>query len=683
MSAQAQSAPRIASVQPDPLVGSLDWKQLTIQGRGFEEGFAVRLHAEGVVDTVVEAPDRLTYVDPQTVRVRAVFGNEASEWAVQIIHPDSARSNAYPFSIEAPAPQIEVVRPLRRSQDGQAFKVTVQGPTLTSYSTVRWNGENLPTTPIKSSQDPNAVTIGLEATVSPDMVEGPGENAITVHTPPPGGGASPPTFFTVTTQPFYQTTWFYLGVVGIIVVAGLGLHWFRLKRVRERALERKVRERTEALRREKQKTEEQAERLKALDEARRHLFEDLSHELRTPLTMISTPLHTVLTDIDDALPEDALELLEAAHRNSKKLEELVDQVLELSRLETGDLSLETRPGDLVAFARETVRSFEPMAEQNNVQLRFRADPEQIPSNFDPEKLRSVLGNLIENALQRTPEGGKVLVRGERPDTETVTLHVSDTGPGIPDDEISDLFDRFQRREASDQHRSHVSSLGLSLAKELAELHGGTIEVESEPGLVSTFTLRLPIQEPEGKQGASSDERPSEEGRAETATVSFRRNRGRDPKENDPEGESSPNETPAGSSEDDRATILVVEDNPDMRTYLRNQLSDTYRIQEAQDGTDALETARAEPPDLILSDVMMPEMDGVELCRRIRNDDALRDVPVLLLTAKAGEEAEVKGLDAGADAGLFTAFRWLSLVLTTGSVVYGGATFFRDVYPTVQ
>ena len=209
LAAQDSSAPRITSVRPDPVVGSIDWKRLTVHGRGFEEGFAVRLRSKGVVDTTIEARDRLTYVDSQTVQVRAVFGTAASEWSVQVINPDRGASALYAFGVEPPVPQIEVLRPLQRTKDGDAFKVTIQGSTLTPYSTVQWNGEDLSTTPIKSSPKPNAITIGLEATVPASAIKDPGQNAITVHTPPPGGGTSPPTFFTVTAQPFYQTTWFY------------------------------------------------------------------------------------------------------------------------------------------------------------------------------------------------------------------------------------------------------------------------------------------------------------------------------------------------------------------------------------------------------------------------------------------------------------------------------------------
>ncbi|WP_233993586.1 hybrid sensor histidine kinase/response regulator transcription factor [Salinibacter altiplanensis] len=642
-----KTGPRISAVQPDPIVGSIDWRELTIQGGGFDEDFAVRLHAEDVVDTVIEAEDRLTYVDAQTVRVRAVFGTAASTWTVQVLHPDSVSSNVHTFRVEAPPPKIDVVRPLRRTQDGTSFKVTVQGATMTPSSTVRWNGNDLPTTPIKSSPKPNAITIGLEATVPPGRVEGPGQNAITVHTPPPGGGTSSPTFFTVAAQPFYQTTWFYVGLVGLVIVGGLGLHRLRVKHVREKELEQKVQRRTAALRKEKERTEKQARRLKELDEARRRLFEDLSHELRTPLTMISTPLRTVLADGDETPPDERQELLTAALRNAKRLEDLVDQVLKLSCAETGRLSLDPSPGDLVAFACETTRSFEPMAERNDVQLRFRTDPEQVPSVFDSEKLRSVLGNLLENALKYTPGGGKVLLHVKHPSEQTAVLRVSDTGPGIPEDEIPDLFDRFCRGTEAHDHQADGSGLGLSLANKLAELHGGSIEVESELGMGSTFSVRLPVQAPEAEPVDRARDEDSVEARADASVTPDENGElewGRARPETRRDAASN-GAAPAESS----PTLLVVEDNAETGTYLRGQLSDVYHVLEAQDGAEALDWVQAASPDLVLSDVMMPGMDGVELCRRVKSDDALCDVPVLLLTAKAGEDAEVEGLDAGADA----------------------------------
>jgi signal transduction histidine kinase/CheY-like chemotaxis protein len=641
--AQDPAKPRITTVQPNPVVGSIDWRHLTIQGRGFETGFAVRLHTD-VVESIITAQDRLTYVDSQTVKVRAVFGTGAAEWTAQVINPDSAASAPYTFHTEAPPPQIDVLRPLQEARDGESFTVTVQGAALAPYSTVRWNGEDLPTSPIKSSSKSNAITIGLEAEVPASMIEGPGQNAITVHTPPPGGGVSAPKFLTVTKQPFYRATWFYLVVMGVVGLIGGGLHWLRLKHVRQRELERKVERRTEALREEKEKSEQQAERLEALDEARSRLFTDLSHELRTPISMIASPLRTVLSDAEEELPKGARASLEVALQNAERLESLVDEVLHLSRLETGQLSLEPRPGDLVAFARAVVRSFEPMAEHQDLTLRFRTDSEEVPSVFDPDKLRSVLGNLLENALTYTSEGGKVLVQVGRADDEMAFFRVSDTGPGIPESARLHLFDRYRRGDdASDDHSDGLG-LGLALAKELTELHGGQIEVESERGMGSAFTVTLPLRDPEEHERGAPDDTVSVEELGEGAPVS--RTNGARP----PDRSSAPSQNgTAPSPEDSRPTLLVVEDNADVRAHLRHHLSSDYTIREAEEGEEALEAARADLPALILSDVMMPGMDGVELCRRLKADDELSDVPVVLLTAKTETEAEVEGLEAGADA----------------------------------
>jgi len=658
--AQGSSPPHIDSVRPNPVTGSIDLKHLTIRGRGFEEGFAVRLHSDGVVDTIIEAPKRLTYVDEKTVKVRAVFGNTASEWTAQVINPDSVASNAYMFRVEPPVPQIDVLRPLQRKDDGEAFEVVVRSSTLAPSSIVQWNGEDLPTTPIKSSPKSNAVIVGLKATVSPSAVKNPGRKALTVHTPPPGGGTSSPEFLTVAPQPFYQSVWFYLGGLGVLILVGVGGHWLRVRHIREQELEQKVRRRTEALREEKEKTEEQAERLQTLYEARRRLLRHVSHELRTPLTMISTPLRTVLDDMDATLPEDERELLDAALRNSKRLEDLVDQIEDLSQLESGHLSLEPRSGDLVAFVHEVTRSFELMAEQSGIELGVRAASDQLSWTFDAEKLRTVLENLIENALTFTPEGGTVLVRVHRAGDEAAVLRVSDTGPGIPEDDIRRLFERFYQGDGA-RRCSDGAGLGLALAKQLTELHGGTIQLESEFGFSTTFTVRLPRELEEKRATDSVGDRDGGAGRRATeglpvdgSGVERRATEGLpvDRSGEEHRGTERAAEAPAdeeSASSESSPTVLIVEHDADVRTYLSNQLSDTYRIQEAEEGAEALDLARAESPDLILSDVMMPGMGGIELCRRVKNDDALHDVPVILLTAKAGEDPEVKGFDAGADA----------------------------------
>jgi signal transduction histidine kinase/DNA-binding NarL/FixJ family response regulator len=604
--------------------------------------------------------------------VRATFGAKAAEWTVQVLSKDGRASNVDSFQVVAPEPRIDVMRPVE-STAGTGFTLTVYGSTLSPASVVRWNGEACPTTPIKSSEDPNALTVGLKATIPADAVTGTGRSEVRVYTRPPGGGLSPPKPVFVNPRAFYRTPWFFVFCIAGLVIVGVGFHRWRLKTLRQRELRHKVEERTRALREEKERTEEQAERLEAMDRARSRLFRDFSHELRTPLTMVTAPLRDAVEETDHGLPDDIRDSLRVALRNAERLETLVDRVLSLSRLETGRLSLDPQPGDLVGFARETTRAFEPMAERQGVQLRCRADPDALPSVFDPEKLRSVLGNLIENALEYTPEKGKVMVQAERASESVAALHVSDTGTGISDHEISDLFDRFHRGEAASASRPDGSGLGLALAKELTELHGGTIEVESEVGMGSTFTVKLPIREPEpeeidergdGTDGIDTPVGPSAgDGRRERSSLERRRS--------GDDGES-------GASDESSPTVLVVEDNADVRTYLRTQLSDAYCIQEVQDGEEALDTARADPPDLILSDVMMPGIDGLELCRRVKDDDALRDVPVVLLTAKVGEKAEVDGLNAGADAHVEKPFSMETLRARIQSLIESRAAL-RDQY----
>jgi len=357
------------------------------------------------------------------------------------------------------------------------------------------------------------------------------------------------------------------------------------------------------------------------------------------------------------------------------METLVDRVLDLSRLETGRLSLELCSGDLVAFAQETTRSFEPMAERHGVALHVRTDVDELPAAFDPDKLLSVLGNLIENALKFTPEGGKVLVRVERPDEDTAVVHVSDTGPGIPESERPHLFDRFHQGEAPADVRSDGSGLGLALVKELTELHGGNVEVESEVDMGTTFTVTLPLREPEEDAESGDADAPAEEAWANGHPVERQSGDQHAALQTERDGPVNGEET---SSPESRPTLLIVEDNAEVRTYLRNQLSDAYCIQEATDGEEALDRAQDESPDLILSDVMMPEMDGMELCRRIKSDDALRDVPILLLTAKAGEEAEIEGLSAGADAYVEKPFSMETLRARIQSLL-GTREALRDQY----
>lgn len=438
---------------------------------------------------------------------------------------------------------------------------------------------------------------------------------------------------------FYETWWFYLlcGGAGLLLLGGA--YTLRVRYLREQELEQKVRERTHELEAEKSKTEAQAEtlmeqaiRLRRHDRMKNQFFENVSHGLRTPLSMILEPIRSVLEQAEE-LDEGSRERLAIARRNARHLERRVDQLLDLATLEAGTETLELRQGDLVETIRETVRSFAPMAERNRIELNFEPDLERVVIAFDPEKVSTVVRNLLSNALKFTPEDGTVRVRVEETEKEAV-LRVRDTGAGIPEEEQPHLFERYYQVNDAEAHRHEGTGIGLALVKEFVELHEGVVEVESEPEFGTEFVVRLPkalSPAEEGEEGARAEEKEAPVFPDEQADA--------------PTGPERPDET---SEADENPTVLVVEDNADVRLLLRSQLSGEYRVVEAENGRAALERIEENPPDLVLSDVMMPEMDGLELCRRLRDNAETQDLPILLLTARAEETDQVEALDVGAD-----------------------------------
>ena len=370
--------------------------------------------------------------------------------------------------------------------------------------------------------------------------------------------------------------------------------------------------------------EAQAEQLRDLDRAKSRFFANLSHEFRTPLTLLLGPIETMLDRAE--APED-LRLLRGMQTQSRRLLRLVGQLLDLSKLDAGAVALHAQPGDLVAFLRRLTASFASLAEQRGVTLGFQAEDGRVDAAFDPEKLEQIVGNLLSNALKFTPEGGKVQVGLEVGGSEAV-VQVRDTGTGIEPDALERVFDRFYQTEAASDGLG--TGIGLALARDLAELHGGSLSAESTVGFGSVFTLRLPLDlvADEEKQGASA------------AAPNAGWDLGDDGEEED---RFEPDTLP-----DDAPLVLLVEDHAEVRAFLRHTLAARYRIAEADSGEAGLETARATPPDLIVSDVMMPGLDGFDFVRALRADEALAPVPVILLTARADDASRLEGLGAGAD-----------------------------------
>ncbi|MCC5656625.1 response regulator [Nostoc sp. XA010] len=385
--------------------------------------------------------------------------------------------------------------------------------------------------------------------------------------------------------------------------------------------------------------EEERKRLEALaelDRAKTTFFNNVSHEFRTPLTLMLSPLKEALTELDGIIPPKAQAQLEMVQRNGTRLLKLVNTLLDFSRIEAGRSIASYEPIDLATYTAELVSIFRSAAASAGLQLIVDCPPLAEPVYVDREMWEKIVLNLLSNALKFTFVGE--IAVSLRSVGMMVSLVVRDTGTGIPTDELPRLFERFYRVKGVKGRTFEGTGIGLSLVQELVQMHGGTITVDSTFGQGSTFTVQLPT----GTAHLPLDCLNASQSSVSTASGAMsyvEEALGWLPKEILEEEEFSP-----ASS----ARILLVDDNTDMRNYLRRILSEYYKVDVAIEGETALTAAYNDPPDLILSDVMMPGMDGIELLRQLRADLRTREIPILLLSARAGEESAVEGLESGAD-----------------------------------
>jgi PAS domain S-box-containing protein len=412
-----------------------------------------------------------------------------------------------------------------------------------------------------------------------------------------------------------------------------------------------------------------AEELAQLDRAKTQFFSNISHEFRTPLTLMMGPLQDALDD--DRLPVPVRTRLAMVERNALRLGKLVNALLEFSRIEAGRASSSFRPTDLAALTAELASTFRSAMERAGLDFDVDCPPLPEPVYVDRDHWERILLNLLSNALKYTLKG-QVAVR-VRADEGGAVVQVQDTGIGVAADELPRLFERFHRIEGVQARTHEGSGIGLALVQELMRLHHGSIEVDSQPGVGTRFTLRLPLGHahlpleqvrhaaadapvadlaPSYVQEAlrwlpdASDSRAAEIGRPGNGLPEIgERYRGT-----------------VG------ARVVVADDNADMRQYLRGLLSPWYRVEEAADGEQALAAVRRERPALLLSDVMMPRLDGFQVLASLREDAALRTLPVVLLSARAGEEAQIEGLSAGADDYLVKPFTARELLARVAALI---------------
>lgn len=380
-----------------------------------------------------------------------------------------------------------------------------------------------------------------------------------------------------------------------------------------------------------------AEALAQLDKAKSDFFANISHELRTPLTLIAAPVEDSLHDVREPLGPLQRQRLEIIQRNATRLRRLVDDLLDFASIEAGKKQPERQFVDLSAVTRELVDSFAPAAERARLRLFSSIDTFAQPIAVDVSMWEKVVLNLLSNAVKYTLAGEIEVVL--RQGAGVVELSVRDTGVGIADEEQPMLFDRFHRVRGRPGRSHEGTGIGLALVAEMVRLHGGSVGVVSEEGVGSTFTVQLPLH---CEAITSEVMAPAASTRAAMSAIDALWDDAKDiPARKDGE--------PAGTTDDAaKACVLVVEDNADMRTFIAGVLTAHWRVLQAADGLEGIELALAHRPDLILTDVMMPKLDGFGLLKQLRADPRTASLPVIMLSARAGAEAAIGGLSAGAD-----------------------------------
>jgi PAS domain S-box-containing protein len=404
--------------------------------------------------------------------------------------------------------------------------------------------------------------------------------------------------------------------------------------------------------REYEEEKRRAEALAEIDQAKTAFFSNVSHEFRTPLALMLGPIEDLLWRSHTELPPAAKDQLEVTHRNSLRLLRLVNTLLDFSRIEVGRMQAVFEPTDLAAFTGELASVFSAATERAGLRLTVDCPSLGEPVYVDREMWEKIVLNLVSNAFKFTFEG-EIAVTLRTVDG-AAELRVRDTGVGIPAEEMPRLFERFHRVPNVRSRTHEGSGIGLALVQELAKLHGGSVGVESRLNEGSTFIVSVPLGKahlPPEHVGSTRTMASTAVGAAPFVEEALRwlpDHASAEDSESLPREEFLPVPCPTNVADTSLPRLLVADDNADMRQYLGRLLGECYQVQTVPDGQAALAAARDRQPELILSDIMMPRLDGIGLLRELRADPALRTVPVILLSARAGEESRVEGLHEGAD-----------------------------------
>ena len=429
-------------------------------------------------------------------------------------------------------------------------------------------------------------------------------------------------------SPWWATGWAYAIYIIIIITGLYTIRRFELNRTR---LKNIIRMR-----------EFEANKQKELDETKSRFFANLSHEFRTPLMLIKGPIEQLMEDKSNG---KNLQRYRMIYRNTQNLQSLIEQLLELSQLEAAAIPVKAKQENIISTLKGLLYSFESLAQDKNITLSFNSKENSILAWFDKDKLEKIINNLLSNAFKFTNDGGRIDVDVEKQSVDSrefLQIRVTDSGIGIPKVKLDKIFDRFFQVDDSSQRAFGGSGIGLALVKELVELHRWEIFVASEAGKGSEFTLKIPlwdylVENQKIKSEIIDTSELIEVGSYRQAELT----------ENNL-GEVNADDQTDSITIHDLPSILLVEDSQDVRLYLYDLLKSDYTIYQAINGKEGISIAQEKMPDLIISDIMMPEMDGMEFCRRIKTDWLTSHIPVILLTAKASGESKIEGLETGAD-----------------------------------
>lgn len=468
--------------------------------------------------------------------------------------------------------------------------------------------------------------------------------------------------------PWYFTVWAYILYGLLLVLAVWRIVKFNTQRLEKekKALELIVQERTEEIATRMTEVEsanvlikEQADRLQELDKVKSRFFANISHELRTPLTLINAPLESLIENgrIED---QEVLETLGVARRNGGSLLSLVEEILDLTKLEAGKLTLIENPVRLSEFIDDLTKPYEEGMKAKSIKFNVDFEPdENLAILLDGNHAGKILNNLLSNALKFTPEKGVITLSVENDNKREgwLKIRVEDTGEGIHPNDIPHIFDRFYQSEHANKKAVGGTGIGLALAKELAQLFKGTLKVESELGQGSQFVFEFPFKEVEEEvvlpltmiEGKQLD-------KALKATV----------------------ETYSRKFEVGKPVLLVTEDHPEMRAFIAQTLQPYFEIKQAENGRIALETLKKERIDIVISDVMMPVMDGFELLAAIKEDESLHEVSLIMLTARAEQEDKLFALTMGIDDYLTKPFNASEFLARIKNILENRIKIFREL-----